>query len=141
MTPTDIANVKRTFAMVAPIADRAGLMFYEKLFALDPTLRPMFADDITEQSKKLMHVLAVAANGIDRLDTLVPIVQALGVRHVDYKVKDEHYDTVGTVLISTLQAGLGDEFTPEVKSAWLNAYVLLSGIMKDAAHKASTAQA
>jgi nitric oxide dioxygenase len=139
MTPTDIANVKRTFAMVAPIADRAGLMFYEKLFALDPTLRPMFADDITEQSKKLMHVLAVAANGIDRLDTLVPIVQALGVRHVDYKVKDEHYDTVGTALISTLQAGLADEFTPEVKSAWLNA-MLLSGIMKDAAHKASTAQ-
>jgi nitric oxide dioxygenase len=135
MTPTEIADVQRSFALVAPIADQAGMLFYERLFTIDPTLRPMFAADLTEQSKKLMHVLAVAANGLGRPDTLVPIVEALGTRHLAYGVKDEHYETVGQALIWTLEQGLGDSFTPDVKSAWLSAYGLLSGVMKSAAHK------
>ncbi len=141
MTSAEIADVQRSFALVAPIADQAGMLFYDRLFALDPSLRPMFAEDLTEQSKKLMHVLAVAANGLDRPDTLVPIVESLGVRHVSYGVTDEHYDTVGQALIWTLEKGLAESFTPEVRSAWLSAYTLLAGIMKNAAHKAVASQA
>lgn len=137
MTPMEVADVQRTFAMVAPIADQAGMMFYGRLFELDPSLRPMFAEDLTEQSKKLMHVLAVAANGLNSPDVLVPIVQSLGVKHVSYGVKDQHYDTVGQALIWTLEQGLAGAFTPEVKTAWLSAYSLLSGIMKDAAKNAA----
>jgi hemoglobin-like flavoprotein len=137
MTPKEIADVQRSFALVAPMADQAGMMFYEHLFTMDPTLRPMFAADLTEQSKKLMHVLAVAANGLNRPDTLVPVVEALGVRHLAYGVKDEHYDTVGQALIWTLEKGLAEAFTPDVKSAWLSAYGLLAGIMKSAADSAA----
>ena len=106
MTPTEVADVQKSFALVAPISDQAGMMFYERLFVLDPSLRPMFADDLTEQSEKLMHVLAVAANGLSKPDALVPVVQALGAKHVDYGVKDKDYDTVGQALIWTLEKGL-----------------------------------
>jgi hemoglobin-like flavoprotein len=141
MTSAEIADVQRSFVLVAPIADQAGLLFYDRLFVLDPSLRPMFAEDLTEQSKKLMHVLAVATNGLNRPDTLVPIVESLGARHVAYGVKDEHYDTVGQALIWTLEKGLAESFTPEVRSAWLSAYTLLAGIMKNASHNAVAARA
>jgi hemoglobin-like flavoprotein len=108
---------------------------------MGPTLRKMFADDLTEQSKKLMQILGVATNGLDRPDTLVPVVEALGARHVSYGVRDEHYDTVGQASIWTLEKGLGNAFTPQVKSAWLSAYGLLAGVMKDAAQKTMAAKA
>jgi hemoglobin-like flavoprotein len=58
-----------------------------------------------------MQMLAAAVKGLDRLDQLVPVVQALGRRHATYGVVDAHYDTVGVALLSTLEQGLGDAFT------------------------------
>ena len=66
----------------------------------------------------------------------VPVAQQLAVRHVDYGVKAEDYESVGASLIRTLEKGLGDGFTPEVKDAWVGAYTVLSGVMIDAAYPA-----
>ena len=140
MTSEDIALVKTSFAKVVPIADQAGIMFYDRLFELDPSLRPMFAADMHPQSKKLMQIIAVAVNGLDRLDTIVPAVQALGVRHVAYGVRAEHYATVGAALLWTLEKGLGPDWTSAVEDAWIKTYVLLSDTMKSAAEAAPTVQ-
>jgi hypothetical protein len=51
MTPAQIDDVKRSFALVAPIADQAGMLFYTHLFEIDPTLRALFKGDIETQSK------------------------------------------------------------------------------------------
>jgi nitric oxide dioxygenase len=87
-----------------------------------------------EQIQKLMATLNVAVNGLKRLDTIVPVVQELGRRHVGYGVKDEYYDTVGAALLWTLEQGLGPDFTPDCKAAWAACYGLVSTTMKDAAH-------
>ena len=137
MTPAEVANVQRTFSLIAPIAEHAGHLFYGRLFELNPSIRSMFTDDVAPQAKKLMQVLAVAANGLGRPATLVPVVEALGARHIHYGVQDEHYGVVGEALMWTLRQGLKDEFTPEVEKAWAGAYALLSSIMKDAARRAS----
>jgi len=136
MTPEQVQLVKTSFASVLPIAERAGMMFYDHLFELDPTLRPMFKGDISEQNRALMRMIASAVNGLDRLETIVPTVQALGVRHAGYGVVDAHYQTVGKALLWTLQQGLGDGFTPEVAEAWTAAYGLLAGTMQSAAREA-----
>ncbi len=141
MTPTEIAAVKQSFAKVLPIADQAGAMFYAKLFELDPSVRPMFAADMGPQGKKLLQVLAVAVNGLDKLDTIVPTVQALGVRHIAYGVTPAHYDTVAAALLWTLAQGLGPSWTPDLEAAWVKTYVLVAGTMKAAAAQAATAQA
>jgi len=133
MTPTQIDAVKTSFAAVAPIADKAGLLFYERLFTLDPALKPLFKGDIGEQSRKLMQMITVAVNGLDKLDTIVPAVQALGARHARYGVADAHYDTVASALLWTLARGLGPAFTQEVAAAWVAAYTLLADTMKAAA--------
>ena len=133
MEQEQITLVQESFAKVAPIADTAASLFYGKLFELDPSLQPLFTGDMEEQGKKLMQMLAVAVKGLSDLDSIVPAVQALGERHVGYNVTPAHYQTVGEALIWTLGQGLGDDFTPEVKDAWLEVYTLLSSVMIEAA--------
>lgn len=132
MTPQQKTLVQTSFAKVAPIADEAAALFYQRLFDMDPSLRPLFKGDMTEQGRKLMAMLAMAVNGLNRLDDLVPAVRQLGVRHAGYGVTDDHYDTVAGALLWTLEQGLGDEFTPEVKDAWVVAYTVLATTMKEA---------
>lgn len=121
--------VRESFAEVVPIADAAARLFYGRLFELDPDARALFTNDMEEQGRKLMQMLKVAVNGLDRLDTLLPALKALGARHVDYGVKPEQYPTVGAALLWTLQQGLGDKFTPEVKDAWTEVYTLMANAM------------
>lgn len=136
MEQTTIDAVQSTFAMVEPIADKAAELFYGKLFELDPELKPLFKGDMTEQGEKLMKMIGIAVRGLTNLDSIVPAVQNLGARHVGYGVKDEHYDTVAAALLWTLETGLGDAWTEEVKGAWVEVYTLLATVMKEAAAKA-----
>ena len=133
MTPEQIALVRASFAQVLPIADAAAALFYDRLFALDPSLRPLFRDDLTAQGRALMGLLREAVLGLDRLDRLVPDVRALGRRHAGYGVEDRHYATVAAALLWTLERGLGAAFTPETRAAWTAAYTLLATTMQEAA--------
>lgn len=137
MTPEQAELVKSSWAKVVPISDKAAELFYGKLFELNPSLKSLFKGDMVEQGKKLMKMINTAVNGLDRLDEIVPAVQQLGVRHIAYGVKDEHYDTVGAALLWTLEAGLGDAFTDETKTAWATVYGVLADTMKAAAAEAA----
>ena len=133
MTLNEKNLVQATFAQVAPIAEVAAELFYGRLFEIDPSLKPMFRGDMKEQGRKLMQMLAFSVHGLDRLQEIVPAVEEMGRRHAGYGVQDEHYDTVGSALLWTLEKGLGDAFTPEVKSAWVTVYTTLAGAMKSGA--------
>ncbi|MGJ8697672.1 MAG: globin family protein [Verrucomicrobiaceae bacterium] len=125
--------VQESWEKVAPIAPTAASLFYEKLFELDPNLKPMFANsDMNDQGKKLMLMIGAAVKGLDSLGELVPAVQGLGKRHVKYGVQASHYDTVGAALLDTLAKGLGDDFTPDAKEAWTITYTTLAGLMIEA---------
>ena len=137
MSPDQVALVKDSFSKVAPIAEVAAELFYDRLFTLDPSLRPLFSGDMKEQGRKLMQTIAVVVGSLDRLETIVPAVQALGRRHVNYGVQEQHYDTVAAALLWTLEQGLGEAFTPQVCDAWTTAYVLLATTMKQAAAEMS----
>jgi nitric oxide dioxygenase len=133
MTPEQIALVQETFKAVLPIKDTAADLFYGRLFEADPSLEALFPEDLTEQKQKLMATIATAVGSLDKLDDIVPVVQELGVRHIAYGVKPEHYDTVGAALLWTLEQGLGEAFTPAVKAAWTEIYTVLAETMKQAA--------
>ena len=132
MTSKQVELVQTTWEKCVPIADQAATLFYGKLFELDPNLKPLFKSDMKEQGRKLMTMITVAVRGLDDLGKLVPAVQELGRRHVGYGVKDEHYATVGSALLWTLEQGLGSAFTPEVKDAWATTYTVLADTMKNA---------
>ncbi|HJZ45727.1 MAG TPA: globin family protein, partial [Roseiflexaceae bacterium] len=107
MTPEQIVLVQTSFAQVLPIADTAAALFYNRLFELDPSLKPLFKGDMREQGRKLIAMMSVAVHGLPRIETLVPVIEALGRRHAGYGVKDEHYATVADALLWTLEQGLG----------------------------------
>ncbi len=130
MTRDEIALVQASFAMVEPISGQAAEIFYNRLFKLDPSLKPLFKGDIRQQGRLLMKMLGTAVNGLDRLEAIVPAVQALGKRHAGYGVQPAHYATVAEALLWTLQAGLGTAFTPETKAAWVAAYTILAEQMQ-----------
>jgi hemoglobin-like flavoprotein len=135
MTPNQIKLVQTSFAQVAPIAATAADLFYGRLFEIAPQVRAMFPDDLGEQKKKLMTMLGTAVAGLNHLETLVPAVQALGRRHAGYGVKAQHYASVGSALLWTLEKGLGEAFTPAVKDAWATTYIVLSTTMMNAANE------
>ncbi len=132
MTPDQVHLVQQSFLRVAPIADTAAELFYNRLFELDPSLRPLFRGDMAEQRRKLMQMLSVAVAGLRDLDALVPAVQALGRRHAAYGVQPKHFDTVGVALLWTLRQGLGDGFTDDVREAWAAVYAVLASTMQTA---------
>ena len=134
MTQRQIFLVQDSFNQVLPIADSAAGLFYNKLFILDPSLRQMFKGDIEDQGKKLMQTLGMAVGSLTKLEALVPALENLGRNHRDYGVKDEHYQTVAEALLWTLQIGLGDAFTNEVREAWLEIYAVVAATMKNAAN-------
>ena len=137
MEEKTITLVQDSFKKVKPIASTAAEIFYTKLFELDPKLKPLFPNseaDMKEQGNKLMTMLGAAVAGLSNLPALIPVLEGLGKRHVDYKVEASHYDTVGSALLSTLEAGLGEDFTSEVKDAWTTVYTTMAKVMIDASY-------
>jgi hemoglobin-like flavoprotein len=137
VTPDQKILVKESFGLVAPMADAAAELFYNRLFELDPSLRWLFHGDLREQGRKLMQMLGVAVHGLDRLEAIMPAVRALGRRHAGYGVRPEDFDTVGAALLWTLGKGLGPAFTPEVRDAWAAAYHVLATGMKTSMEEGS----
>ena len=133
MISTDIDLIRASWSGVEPIADTAAGLFYGRLFELDPAIERLFRrTDMPAQRKVLMQTLTVVVKSLDRLDQIVPAVQALGRRHAGYGVREAHYATVGAALLWTLEQGLGAAFTPPVRNAWATAYGILASVMIDA---------
>ena len=133
MTPEQVKLVQDSFAKVAPIAETAADLFYDRLFVIAPDVRALFPEDLAEQKKKLMQMLAVAVTNLHQVGQFFAAVQGLGRRHAGYRVVDAHYEPVGAALLWTLEQGLGPAFTPDVKDAWVETYTTLAGVMKEAA--------
>lgn len=130
-----IQLVQNSWAKVTPITPQAAALFYNNLFTLDPSLKSLFQGDMEEQGKRLMEMIGTAVQKLDNLETVVPVLQSLGKRHVRYGVKEEHYQTVGTALLTTLAQGLGEQFTPQVKEAWTFVYGVMADVMIKAAYR------
>ncbi len=129
MTPQQVLLVQSSFAKVAPIADTAAALFYDRLFTIAPSVKQMFKGDMAVQGRKLMTTLAVVVNGLTNLDAILPAASALARRHIGYGVKPSHYASVGEALLWTLEKGLDEAWNAETASAWTAAYQTLSGFM------------
>lgn len=133
MTGDQIALVRSSFQAVQPILEAAAMMFYDRLFDLDPSLRALFRGSREDQARKLAQALTVVVTSIDRPEQIRGAVEALGRRHTGYGVRDEHYETVGKALLWTLEQGLGEAFSPDVRKAWAAAYGWIAFTMQRAA--------
>ncbi len=133
LSKTDIELVQDSFGLIVPKAAVVAELFYERLFAENPELRPLFPEHMEEQRGKLVVTLASVVQSLHSFDEVIDAVRALGKRHVGYRAKPEHYQAVGTALLWTLETSLSDEWTPELQRGWTNAYGTLADVMIEAA--------
>lgn len=130
--------VVASWKLLSEQGPEAGAAFYRRLFEIDPALEPLFATSIREeQIRKLTSMLDLIVHWLDLPERLVPVLKQLGARHATYGVMDEHYGKVGSALIATLEERLGPKFTPEIRSAWTEAYMLIASLMRRGAAKIS----
>jgi hemoglobin-like flavoprotein len=129
MTPTHKQLVKESWTKVLPIKETAAELFYGRLFEVYPEVKPLFKGDMKDQGRKLMAMLNTAVNSLDNIEALIEPLKNSGKAHAAYGVKAEDYDKVGDSFLWTLEKGLGDAFTPDVKEAWTVVYTTVAGVM------------
>jgi hemoglobin-like flavoprotein len=142
ITDDEKAAIRNSWRLVVPIADTAADLFYKKLFEIRPEYRRLFPEDMRNQKRKLIAMLAFIVKSLDwpesawqenveEEDDLFLIVLALGRRHSDlYKIPDASYDAVGEALLWTLDYGLGKKFDGPTRAAWTHVYQLVAMTMK-----------
>jgi len=135
MNPRQIQLVRESFALVEPQAVQAGALFYDKLFERDPSVSLLFHADMDTQARRLFEMIGDAVRLLGHPEQLDAVLTVLGTRHVAYGVCDEYYDTVGGALLDTLDAALGDAFTPELREAWGCFYGRVSRVMREGAFR------
>jgi hemoglobin-like flavoprotein len=122
VTPEHIDLIRDSFRKLNPVLDDFGRVFYARLFKVNPELRALFPGEMDRQSHALTAMLEMIVNSIDVQDKLVPLIRYLGERHAVFNVKPEHYRAFGAALMWTLAFIQMDEFTPETRRAWEEAY-------------------
>ena len=132
MNTQQIELVQASFEMVRPIADQAAETFYQRLFEIAPHYRHMFRNDMRKQGAMLMSTLGLAVGSLNDLEKILPAVRSLGQRHAGYGVTAADYQPVAEAFLWTLDHYLGEAFTPELKDAWVVAYITLAGVMIEA---------
>ena len=105
--------------------------FYKNMFANNPEVKPLFNMDKQasgEQPKALAMTILAAAQNIDNLPAILPVVKKIGEVHCNKEIQDEHYPIVGKNLLLTIKEVLGDAATDEVMEAWEKAYQVIADI-------------
>jgi nitric oxide dioxygenase len=132
VNPSQIDLVQISFEKIRAQSEKTTELFYQRLFELDPTIKLLFHGDIKIQGQKLTQSFAQIVEGLKQPETIFVTVIELAKRHGAYGVKSEHYRTFGEAFLWTLEKTLGPDYTPEVKTAWTDAYALLSSFMIEA---------
>ncbi len=130
MTTEQVYLVRKSFAELARHDHVAALVFYRRLFELDPELRHLFKGNIEEQARKLLDMLGLLIAMLERPVGLDVELRALGARHHGYGVKEADYATVGQALLGMVEEVLGQQFTPEVRRSWAALYEAVESAMK-----------
>jgi methyl-accepting chemotaxis protein len=136
MTVEQIDLVESSFGRIGPVTTALGMAFYCRLFALDPTTRPLFHNSMERQALQLMQVLSFAVANLRAPETLLPVVRDLGQRHAGYGVSERHYESMRAALVQTLEASLGPAWNADTEAAWNAAFATIAGEMQDGARLA-----
>lgn len=137
----DVPALRSSFEQIVTRVPELTTLFYDRLFAEHPDLRPLFRRNHLPIQAKMMNDTLLAI--IDRLEDapwLRSSLAALGGRHVEYGITEEMYARVGACLLATLAAAAGPEiWTPAVAGAWSQAFSAITSMMLQGARARSAA--
>jgi len=131
LSPQTIATVKATAPVLVQHGVAITTRMYERLF-VDPKIKALFdqaAQASGEQPRRLAAAIVAFAQNIDNLPALADAVERMASRHVETKVKAEHYPAVANALLPAIRDVLGEAATDEVLAAWGEAYWFLAEVL------------
>lgn len=130
----DTELLEKSFEKVENRAVEFSADFYQKLFALHPELKPLFANaDAVAQEKKLVASLAIIVENIRNPEPLEQALKSLGAYHKEVGTIREHYPFVGQALLETLAQYLGSSWNEATKQTWIAAYNSIAETMLEGA--------
>ncbi len=133
----NLEALETSFDLVAPRGDELMDVFYGRLFAAAPAVKPLFAaTDLKKQKTMLLGTLVLLRKSLRDLEAIVPKLHELGARHVAYGAEPEHYPVVGEVLLASLAEIAGPAWTAEYEQAWGEALTIVAGAMLEGAESA-----
>jgi hemoglobin-like flavoprotein len=134
----ELEALETSFDLVAPRGDELMDVFYARLFAAAPAVKPLFArTDLKKQKTMLLGTLVLLRKSLRDLDAIVPKLRELGARHVAYGAAPEHYPVVGEVLIASMAEIAAEAWRPEYERAWGEAFAIVAGAMIEGAESVS----
>lgn len=132
LTPSQVAVIKATVPVLAQHGETITTKFYRTMLNAHPELKNIFNNThqaTGHQPRALAGALYAYAANIDALGNLTSALELICHKHVSLFVQPHQYDIVGTHLLETMKAVLGDAATPEIMNAWAAAYWQLAEIM------------
>ena len=133
----NLEALETSFDLVASRGDELMDVFYARLFAAAPAVKPLFAaTDLQRQKTMLLSTLILLRKSLRNLEAIVPTLHNLGARHVAYGAQPEHYPVVGEVLLSSMAEIAGPAWTTEYSRAWSEAFAIVAGAMLEGAESA-----
>ncbi|MGF3104341.1 NO-inducible flavohemoprotein [Rossellomorea sp. DUT-2] len=122
----------------APVLEVKGTeitsTFYKNLFTNHPELLNIFNHANQKKGRQqtaLANTVYAAAQNIDKLEMILPVVKQIAHKHRSLGVKPEHYPIVGEHLLQAIKQVLGDAATDEIIEAWGEAYGVIAGVFID----------
>ncbi|MBH8566871.1 pentapeptide repeat-containing protein [Nostoc sp. CENA67] len=126
----NVKILEQSFEKVKPCAEEFTASFYENLFKAHPEVKPLFTNtDMVNQQKKLLNSLVLVVENLRNPEALEPVLKALGGRHVSYGAIPKYYGPVGEALLVTFEQYLQEDWTHEVKKAWVDAFTAITTLM------------
>jgi len=136
VTPTQRRLVRESFDAMRDQTAEVSLLFYGRLFELDPSARRLFHNDLALQARKIADTLTWLAESIDRFDSMRERLGELGRQHAGYGVRTEQYTTVTGALLWAFGHALGPAFDPPTREAWSVALDQVAAAMQEGAQQA-----
>lgn len=130
LSKEDIKLIQDSYGKISDKHQETGDFLYNHLFECCPDVTNIFKVDMKEQSRLVMKMIKTVVEGLNNVHIIMPAIQNMGSRHVDYGVTAEQYKYFKESLIFALDKVLGKDFDEKTKSAWSKLYDVLEDLMK-----------
>lgn len=139
MDPTTIDIVKSTAPLVKEKGFEITMRMYEIAFDQRPEYRRFFVntwmshpEEAKNQAGQLAGAIYLYAKNIDNPAALSRPIQHIAKAHVATNIVAENYPVIGECLIAAIKDILKEDATPEVLTAWSEAYSDLADVFINA---------
>lgn len=133
-------HTKAIIKSTAPVLQKHGKQITARMYQIAFTERPEYKRffentwmkhplDGGPQPARLAEAVCAYAQNIDNLDALKGPLEHIAHKHTNTRVIAEQYPVIGACLLQAIKDVLGSAATPEVMTAWGEAYNFLADVL------------